>query len=89
MSQQTDRSEDSNSRELVAQVNMVDEEEPDDAGDWLVPEPGVAAFAPTAEEAPGARAPILPALALGLVALAVIGASMYVILRGVFEMIPD
>lgn len=89
MDQNKNHDDTSSSRDLVAQVNMVDEDEPDDAGDWIVPEPSVAALAAAPEDAPSPRVQILPAVALGLVALGIIGISMFVILRGVFEMIPD
>ena len=89
MDPQTEHSQETNSTELVAQVNMVDEAEPDDAGDWPEPVPGGTSPAAAAESAPPPRAPILQVIPLGLIALAVIAISMFVILSGVFEMIPN
>jgi hypothetical protein len=79
----------SNAGELVAQVNMADADEPWDAGDWPEPVPGNAVTGATSETAQPSRAPLLQALPLGLLALAVIALSMFVILSGVFEMIPN
>lgn len=88
MDEQARRDDASNSGELVAQVNMA-EDEPWDAGDWPEPVPGIVAPASVADNTPPPRAPIVQALPLGLIALVVIALSMFVILSGVFEMIPN
>ena len=88
MEQQPERDNGSESSKLVAQLNMPPEDEPEDAGDWETPPPApldVAAEPP----APVERAWPAQALPLGLLALAVIVISMFLILQGVFEMIPD
>ncbi|HEX5166161.1 MAG TPA: hypothetical protein VFV93_12245 [Thermomicrobiales bacterium] len=72
---------------LVAQVNMVPEDEPVDTGQW----PATAGDGPVTAHGtiPGARSNPLQAILLGVLALVVILASMFVILQGVFEMIPS
>jgi len=89
MAQQPDSNNPSGSEELVARVNMVDEEEPETDGDWPEPAPGVTQQSQTSDYATATRAPIVQVVALGLIALAVIGVSMFLMLQGVFEMIPD
>ena len=87
MEQQPGRSNQPNAGNLVAQVNMVPEDEPVDTGQW----PATATNGPITAHgtSPAARANPLQALLLGALALVVIGVSMFIILQGVFEMIPD
>ena len=89
MAQQPDSDNPSGSEELVARVNMVDEEEPETDGDWPEPARGVAHQSQMSDNPGATRAPIVQVVALGLIALAVIGVSMFLMLQGVFEMIPD
>lgn len=89
MEQHPRGSNDSSSGDLVAQVNMAPDDESTDAGDWLAPAPRAYDTIESLERAPDTRAPVAQVLLLGLLALAVIAVSMFVILQGVFEMIPD
>ena len=88
MAQQSKHSYTPRSPDIVARVNMVPEDGTEADG-----RPQTAA-ASTVEgtiqtETPPARAPLLQVVPLGLLAVIVIAISMYLILQGVFEMIPD
>lgn len=90
MDQQPDHDDASNSGRLVARVNIVDEDAPDDAADWTAePVSETLRTDATANNAPPSRAPMSQVIPLGLLALAIVAISMFVILSGVFEMIPD
>ena len=89
MAQQTDNGNPSKSDELVAKVNMAEEDEPESVGDWPEPPRVSARDAGTANTPTDTRASIAQAIPLGILALVVIAISMYLILQGVFEMIPD
>ncbi len=88
MAQQPDRSSGTDSTNLVAKVNMPPEDEQADAVDWQTPAPTSGDGATQPDSAP-TRAPIAQAVPLGLLAVIVIAVSMFLILQGVFEMIPD
>lgn len=89
MAQQPDNGNASRSDDLVAKINMDPEEEPESVGDWPEPQSVVAEERTTPDVASNARTPIAQAIPLGLLALVVIAISMFLILQGVFEMIPD
>jgi hypothetical protein len=89
MEQPPDRSSQPSSGNLVAQVNMVPEDEPDDTGQWLASTPATRETISPDGDTPPARSNPLQALLLGALAIAIIAVSMFVILQGVFEMIPD
>lgn len=89
MAHPADHSDTSGSDDVVVHLNMPRDDEPVDAGDWPGSPRGANDVATLSDAAPEKRVPLAQALLLGLLAVVVIAVSMFVIMQGVFQMIPD